>query len=177
VPDSPEDYFENCFVEPLAILKGMEDGKGAVVGLATALFLFERYWSILSPEERAKSREEQIERDFGTTPEEAATFWDVFRNGLLHLASPKQVERGKGLPPYSMRPRRDRFLTFETVEEVRTLIVDPWLFCNRVLELWKNKLGEIDANKSAPIPKRYRVDTYYFTDSPDHIEHRIVEET
>ena len=174
--DSPEEYFENCFVEPLSDLQKMKEGKGAVVALATSIFLYERYWSVLPEKERAASKTKQLVADFNVSDREAEIFWDIFRNGLLHLASPKQRDYGKSLLPYSMRPDVDQFLSIEKGAKEETLVVNPWIFTNRVVQLWKKRLDKIDSNKSAPIPKRYRIETYYYTDNPGHVEHRIVQE-
>ena len=174
--DTPEEYFKHCFVEPLDTLRRMPEGKGAVVALATALFLFERYWTVLPKPGRAQSPSDQIARDFNVSTDEAAAFWHIFRDGLLHLASPMQADRAKTWPAYSMRPKAPKFLDFEDIAGVRTLIVNPWTFCDRVLALWQTAMPAVDTNKSAPLPKRYREITDYFTNSQCPSVTRLVEE-
>lgn len=174
--DTSEEFFENCFSEPLALLREMPEGKGAVVALATSLFLYERYWSILPRDERESTRPRQLAKDFHSTEDDAKVFWDMFRNGLLHLGVPMQRKRGQPLNPYSMQPDAEHPFLVDRSDPDEKLIVNPWLFCDRVLELWTNRMEAFDTNSGAPAPKRYRVETHYFTDSPGQVEHHLVEE-
>jgi len=127
-----------------------------IIAIATSCFLYERYAvaAIKKSLKKAKTRGiiNQLMLDFGTNEQTANMFWNVIRHGILHQAMPKRREYAKDLLPYwSLRSGfKQPFKLVKDINGEDCLNVEPWLFTDRVLELWRNNLELIDQNEDFP---------------------------
>ena len=159
--------FNRWFLRPIEALKKVPDNDGALVALATACFLYERYADAVLKSTNQKMSDkkkiEQLEKDFAILHQDAKTFWDVVRNGLLHKAMPKQLNQGKKTTPDW------KFSTSYSIPiEISggALKVNPWLVVDKVLSLWKQNIHLLDQNKSFPLATIVSEQNFFTTRSP-----------
>ena len=151
-----KEAFNQWFVIPLQWLKTVPNNDGSFIALATALFLYERYFvaKLKSSGEKATEtkRTQQIARDFGVEPRKARIFWCVMRDGILHQGMPKIHEQGKKkLPDWIFHHEKSNF-AFELRElnGQPLLIVQPWLVVEKIIQLWQENLDLLEQNESFP---------------------------
>jgi len=157
--------FDRWFARPIKALKKVPNNDGALVALATACFLYERYADAALGSANQKVSEKrkikQLEKDFALSPKDAETFWDVVRNGLLHKAMPKQFNYGK---------KTDwEFSTNYSIPidiSGSTLKVNPWHVVDKVLSLWKQNIKLFDQNKNFPLATIVSEQNLFTTRSP-----------
>ena len=159
--------FDRWFLRPLKALKKVPNNDGALVALATACFLYERYTDAVLKSTNQKVSDEkkikQLEKDFVISHQDAKTFWDVVRNGLLHKAMPKQLNYGKKTSPDW------KFSTNYPISiEISggALKVNPWIVVDKVLRLWKQNIHLLDHNKSFPLATIVSEQNFFTTRSP-----------
>ncbi len=139
--------FERWYVAPLRLLEQMPNGDGGVIALATSCFLYERYaQAVRKPHLHSDAVIAQLSIDFGIASEVAETFWKSMRNGLLHSGMPNT----DCIPHW--RWQHDFWNPIEicTYEGKQELRVQPWLFMNKVLSLWRANLELLDKAGLAP---------------------------
>jgi hypothetical protein len=155
--ETPEELFELWYVQPLRNLEKISDGAGAFIALATSCFLFERYADAIienaGKKPNPKSRVQQLMTDFGVDEETADIFWKVMRNGILHKGMPKRQDYNLQLPPWRFLGEFTQPVKLCKIDEKSELQVQPWLFMNKVINLWENNLDLLDRNQKFPWAK------------------------
>lgn len=147
--EKAEKYFESWYIKPLSILESIPYGDGAFIALATSCFLYERYADAVQ-----NSVTNQLMIDFGIDQETAIIFWNVMRNGILHTGMPKQKDRSKSLPHWRFQHEFIQPIKLHKVNNLSAeLQVQPWLFMNKVIDLWQKNLRLLDDNNSFPWAK------------------------
>ena len=152
---NPRELFEVWYVKPLRVLESIPDGAGAFIALATSCFLYERYVDALVEEAGGKpnkqSRVKQLVVDFGIEEEAARIFWEVMRDGILHKGMPKRKDRSRELPPWQFHGDFNQPINLDKENDIpQELQVQPWLFMEKVINLWQENLDLLDRNNSFP---------------------------
>ncbi|MBC8354545.1 MAG: hypothetical protein H8E66_21325 [Planctomycetes bacterium] len=150
---SPNDSFDRWYKAPLQHLESLPNGDGAFVALAVSCFLYERYCVAYLKSKKAKANDAakraQLEADFSVDTDTANAFWDVIRNGFLHQGMGLQkTNKSDPLPTWSVSQSFPR-LQLDKGPPPK-LKIQPWLFRDRVIELWDARPDLIDANTSFP---------------------------
>jgi hypothetical protein len=154
--EKSEVLFHKWYVEPLRELERLPGGNGGFIALATSCFLYERYAvAVIKSAGKGKADDEtkisQFEKDFGVDKETARFFWEVIRDGLLHQAMPKQRKYGKKtLPKWAFQHDFPRPVELVDWQGQPVLKVQPWLFMNRVIELWSENMDLLEQSDSFP---------------------------
>jgi hypothetical protein len=93
---TPIQKFDNWFVRPLKILALLKDGDGAFIAFGTSLALYERFIRARLKGKKLKGTSENFREeattDLGINKEDFKIWWEIFRDGINHQASPKKVE-------------------------------------------------------------------------------------
>lgn len=93
--------FKRWFVVPFNKLKEIPNGDGAFVALSMGLFLCERYYKLEAriQDEETTSKDDQFRnkaaKDLNVNSTFFCHFWQVFRNGMQHQATPKTYTIGE----------------------------------------------------------------------------------
>lgn len=154
--NNPTELFERWFVIPLRLLEHIPSGDGGIVAFASSLYLYERYATSLIDAAGSKADKAavygQLVTDFGfSSPTDAELFWDVARNGFLHLGMGLQAGRGgAALPPWLMHGDFKLPVEFRDIQGTRVLCIQPWRFRDKVLGLFRERPDLIAHNKSFP---------------------------
>ncbi|GIK40605.1 MAG: hypothetical protein HND46_22705 [Chloroflexi bacterium] len=148
----PKALFDIWFVQPLKSLEAIPNGAGAFIALATSCFLYERYADAAIREAGSQyTVEKQLMIDFNISEETAREFWTIMRNGILHKGMPKKKDRGKNLSGWRFEGEFTQAIKLDkTNGSFQELQVQPWLFMNKVIELWQDNIDLIDRNESFP---------------------------
>lgn len=162
--ERPEVLFHKWYVEPLRVLEGLSGGHGGFIALATSCFLYERYAVAViknSPGKGKASKDAKISQlawDFDVDEQTAKFFWEVIRDGLLHQAMPKQLDRGKeALLRWEFQHDFPKPIELVCEQKQRVLRVQPWLFMHRVIELWLENMDLLEQSDSFPWANVYRL--------------------
>lgn len=151
----PAELFHRWYVAPLRALQELPNGDGGFVALAISCSLYERY-AMAVLKKRGKKRisrsdkVSQFARDCGVDEEIATAFWYVIRDGLAHAAMPKQLERGNNNLPWYVLRHDLPMISLEEQNGEAVLLIQPWLFMERVLELWHENLDLLAADDNFP---------------------------
>ncbi|MCP4366615.1 MAG: hypothetical protein GY797_00660 [Deltaproteobacteria bacterium] len=156
--EKPEVLFDRWFVQPLNKLEAIPNGDGGFIALATSCFLYERFAvATINKSGGEADRPRKIEKfmeDFNTDRGTAEAFWSVVRDGILHQGMPKQKERGtKKLPGYILHYSFPDPVKLSDWGKESALLIQPWKFMNRVIELWQDNLELLEQNLSFPWAK------------------------
>ena len=115
-----------------------------------AMPLYERY-IISKLKLKNKSTDEEsvrneIASDLNLTDGQRAVFWDMFRNGFMHEAMPKD---GKTL--WATSSEFTELPEFKTINGHDYICIDPWKFADRVLNKFIDDHRLITASESFPL--------------------------
>jgi hypothetical protein len=159
--NDPKELFERWFTIPVRLLEQIPSGDGAIVVFATCLYLYERFAKSLLDSSGKKADDSafyaQLALDFGLTGNQPQTFWDVARNGFLHQGMPKQSARSADkLPPWTMSGQFTKPVEFREMQGKTVLCIQPWLFRDRVLQLYRDRPELIAQSKSFPWASIFR---------------------
>ena len=150
-----EACFQRWFAAPFKHLETMLNGDGAFVAFAVSLALYERYAkSLLIAAKQPANGEgikKQLAADLKIPLADADEFWHIMRDGMQHQAMPQQKDRGNPLTPWLFEggfPLPVQFGTNDTGQ--RVLCVQPWLFCDFVVNLYRARPEVLHLNKSYP---------------------------
>jgi hypothetical protein len=151
----PQILFQRWFAQPLEKLKELPDGDGGFIALATSCFLYERYATATikaaGGTADTDSKIRQLETDFQIDILTAKKFWDVIRNGLLHQGMPKSSDHGNvNLPKWAFHHKFNQPIQMGKINGDDGLLIEPWRFTQRVIQLWQDNLMLIDKNDSFP---------------------------
>jgi hypothetical protein len=150
----PGRLFERWYATPLAELEKVPNGDGAFVAFSVALALYERF--ALSAIGAAGQKADpaamytRLAVDFNVMEEEAAEFWEIMRHGVQHQAMPMQRQKNKRLTPWLFNASFKQPIEFGTRAGGRVLQVQPWLFRDKVVDLYRQNTKMIDHNQSFP---------------------------
>jgi hypothetical protein len=158
----PKELFERWFIIPLRCLEQIPSGDGGIVAFATSLYLYERYAISLIDAAGQKADDDafhlQLARDFAfSNAADATLFWKVARHGFLHQGMALAQQRGVAVPLWRMHGDFKVPVEFHDVGGTRVLCIQPWLFRNRVLQLWRDRPELIAHSKSFPWASIYDV--------------------
>jgi hypothetical protein len=150
---TPKDCFDRWYKAPLQHLESLDHGDGAFVALAVSCFLYERYAVAFLKSKNAKANDdakrERLAVDFAIDAETAIAFWNVIRNGFLHQGMALQKDnKGTSFPRWSVSHDYPCIALEKAAPD--HLKIQPWLFRDRVLELWDQHAEFIDTNESFP---------------------------
>ncbi len=151
----PQVRFYNWYVQPLRVLSEIPNGDGGFIALATSCFLYERYATavLLATHGRAKTDDkiQQLANDFQIDLATATAFWRMIRDGLLHQGMPIINKQGENtLLGWAFRNEFEKPIQWGKVNGIDALLIQPWLFTQRVVQLWQENLTLIDKNSSFP---------------------------
>jgi hypothetical protein len=154
MPD-PLTLFERWYAAPLAVLETVPNGDGAFVAFSVSLTLYERFARSALKAAGLKANDEALHArladDFAIVKTEATEFWNVMRHGMQHQAMPMQRQHGGAtLTPWRFHGDFPRPIQFGSQEGSRLLQVQPWLFRDVVLKLYRGSPQLIDQNQSFP---------------------------
>ncbi|MFA5872703.1 MAG: hypothetical protein WC832_01940 [Anaerolineales bacterium] len=94
---SPLDKFERWYVHPLKVLLQIENGDGGFIAFGATLALYERYIRAKLKTKSIKGSPENFRKeasdDLGVKQYDFQIWWEIFRDGINHQASPKHVRR------------------------------------------------------------------------------------
>jgi hypothetical protein len=150
---TPKELFDCWYAIPLKYLEGLPNGTGAFVALAVSCFLYERYATAYLKDNgksaNDKNRIKQLASDFQVDENTANAFWNVVRNGFLHQGMGLQKNnQGGSFPEWAVS---HDFPCIALEEGSPGLLkIQPWLFRDRVLELWERRPDLIEKNDSFP---------------------------
>jgi hypothetical protein len=155
------ELFERWFVVPLRHLEQIRSGDGAIIAFTSSLYLYERFARSLLDASGKKADDaafhSQLVSDFGfSSTSDAELFWHVARNGFLHQGMPLQAGRGAAtLPCWRMTAEYQKPVEFCDVHGKRVLCIQPWLFRDRVLGMFRDRPDLIAHSKSFPWASIY----------------------
>lgn len=152
-PSTAKQHFDRWYKAPLKMIESLENGDGAFVALAVSCFLYERYCVAYLRSKNTKATDTakltQLAADFSISEDTAEAFWKVIRNGFLHQGMGLQKSTASvPLPTWSVSHEFQR-IELETAP-IAHLKIQPWLFRDRVFELWDAHPELIDSNASFP---------------------------
>ncbi len=151
----PRISFQKWYAIPLAKLSELPNGDGGFVALATSSFLYERYAvAVIKATGKKADRDAKIRQlaaDFQIDLPVAQAFWDVIRDGMLHQGMPKVSEHGQtNLPKWVFHNDFPLPIQMGKANGDDALLIQPWLFTQRVVQLWQENLSLIEKNGSFP---------------------------
>jgi hypothetical protein len=167
----PQVRFYNWYVQPLKILSEIPNGDGGFIALATSCFLYERYATVVLMETHGRAKTDdkiqQLADDFQIDLATATAFWRMIRDGLLHQGMPIIDEQGGGkLPSWGFHDGFKKPIQQGKLNGVDALLIQPWLFTQRVIQLWQENLTLIDNARYFPWADVIDFIVQY-NDSPD----------
>ena len=157
---NPKELFERWFVVPLHLLEHVPSGDGAIVAFTSSLYLYERYAKSLIDASKHKADDTafyaQLVGDFRFSHvNDAKLFWNVARNGFLHQGMAMVQQHGAELPPWLFSADFKAPVEFLDIRGTRVLCIQPWLFRDRVLGLFRDRPELIAHSKSFPWASIY----------------------
>ena len=153
--------FQRWFVNPLEKLRAERSGDGGFVALAVSCFLYERYARAIIKEGEPKRTDQcihtddiakQLMHDLGLQDEQLCNdFWTAIRHGLAHHAMPQlQNDKGEPLPRWRLSAEYKSPVQLDTCCGDKIIGVQPWLFMDKILELWQQRPDLIKKDEAAP---------------------------
>jgi len=158
--------FETWFVRPLEGL----DQDGGWVALLVALPLYERLIRARLGLKNEKPNNQLIyaavASDLHLSVDQARNFWDIFRNGLMHAAMPKEED---GKPKYMLTSRslgEPRFV-YHKKSDQNVILIEPIAFKNWVLQQYLDQPRLIAQSQHFPWPQIQEYDHDDFEESEE----------
>jgi hypothetical protein len=151
----PQTSFHKWFVSPLRVLSEIPNGDGGFVALATSCFLYERYATAVLMETRGRAKTDdkiqQLAIDFQLDLATATAFWQMIRDGLLHQGMPiVDEQRNSKLLSWGFHNDFKKPIQQGKLDGADALLIQPWLFAQRVIQLWQENLTLIDKARCFP---------------------------
>jgi hypothetical protein len=148
------ELFKRWYVEPIEKLKELPKGAGGWVAFMVALALYERLTKTkLKLKEKPANPDnvrQEMANDLDLSLDDQKTFWDMFRNGLLHGAMP-EVGPKAGLTHYWLDSSFSGRPQFIKKDGVPIVCIDPWKFADRVLKAFLSDPKLIMTSNSYPL--------------------------
>jgi hypothetical protein len=145
-PESPNfEHFIRWFVIPFHTLKNVPSGDAAFVAFSIGFSLCERYHRIESKTQDDWKQTDEFKnfaaKHLDVNPNFFSDFWDVFRNGVQHQASPKwrKGDKKAGRKPYKWAidaafPHKPILAKNEKNEDV--ICINPWAFTEHYISIF-----------------------------------------
>jgi hypothetical protein len=163
--------FSRWFVVPYKKLKEISDGDGAFLALSMGLFLCERYYKYEAKiqDEEGTSKDDlfrnKAAKDLNVNTTFFCHFWQVYRNGMQHQASPKTYKIGKITYKWSFDTEYEAHPMYFDKDGFRIICLNPWKFTDFMIQKILTKpaclkesmiyeLGRIREKDPAFKPKR-----------------------
>lgn len=139
------EYFLRWFVIPFQTLKNIPHGDAAFVAFSICFSLCERYHRIESKTQDDHKQTDKFKccaaKHLGVNAKFFFDFWDVFRNGVQHQASPKwrKGDPKAGRKPYKWAidgdfPHKPILAKNEKNEDV--ICINPWTFTEHYISVF-----------------------------------------
>jgi hypothetical protein len=149
-PNAPI-LFARWFTNAVNILRVLPNGDGGIAAFMITLPLVERAAIGKLKKAGLECSEENKKNKIGellglTDTHQRSIFWDMFRNGFMHLGMPldgKTKWRFSG--GYGEKPE------LKEIEGVKCFCLDPWKFADGVLALYQSEPDLIVGSESAPL--------------------------
>lgn len=167
---SSQELFTRWVETPIAVLRKIPRGDGALAALAISLGLYERF--IKSVLHKAgtpgtpENFDKEVSADLGISADIARRFWNGYRLGLMHAFQPKNYVQNEGRGDawgWDMA-EGEGYEAFPTVEKkadkLFILRLDPWKFTEHVLERWRknpvlmDEIKEFAFGKIQPVEQK-----------------------
>jgi hypothetical protein len=146
----PIERFTRWYRNPITKLKELPNGDGGFAAFIIALPLYERYivskLKLEGKETNQDSIKTEISADLNLTDDQRKIFWEMFRNGFLHGAMPKD-----GRTQWLTSAEFTAYPEFKTIEDRNYVCIDPWKFADRILDEYYNNTDLITASESFPL--------------------------
>lgn len=137
-PINPQQKFEDWFARPLSTLATLKDGDAAFVAFGMSLALYERFIKAKLKKNMQEGTPANFKtaaaEDLGITRDDFSIWWEIFRDGINHQASPKKVKKS-GIEykwafsaSYPAIPKR----------VVDCFQVNPWGFADLVISKYRS---------------------------------------
>jgi hypothetical protein len=132
--------FIRWFVIPVAKLKEIPNGDGAFLAMSVGFFLCERYYKEKAKLENAEdcSLDDRFRnkaaKDLGVNPEFFLHFWQVYRNGMQHQATPKKYKTKDYNYRWSISSDYHEIPMYYDKDGFRVICIDPWKFCDLMIQ-------------------------------------------
>ena len=163
--------FNRWFVAPYNKLKELPNGDGAFVALSMGLFLCERYYKTEAriQDEEGTSKDAQFRvkaaKDLNVNSTFFEHFWQVFRNGMQHQATPKTYKVGTITYKWRFDADYEAHPMYFDKGPHRIICLNPWKFTDFMIrkilakpvclkKSVKYELGRIKPNDPANKPVR-----------------------
>jgi hypothetical protein len=155
--------FIRWFVVPLSTLKAIPNGDGAFVAMSIGCFLCERYYRSVTGTQDDYRKTDYIKaaaKDLKVDGPFFAAFWDIFRNGVQHQATPKAASRADGnanrVKHYKWRISSDydAIPTRYFSRGFSVICLDPWKFAELMISKFLNepsRLSEVSTHSFGDI--------------------------
>jgi hypothetical protein len=129
--------FTRWFIIPLNTLKMIPDGDGAFIALSIGCLLCERYYRIATNTQEIQSGtqfQNAAAADLNVNQEFFRNFWNVYRHGVQHQATPKTFSASDG-PTYKWSISADfKAIPTRCIRDGVTIIcLDPWKFADSMV--------------------------------------------
>jgi hypothetical protein len=148
------ELFERWYATPLAELEKIRNGDGAFVAFGVALALYERFArsaiDAVGKKADTAAMYERLAADFNITEAEATEFWEIMRHGVQHQAMPMQKQKNKPLTQWLFNGSFQQPIEFGTHSGKRVLQVQPWLFRDKVIDLYRRNPEMINHSQAFP---------------------------
>jgi hypothetical protein len=153
MPDSSEFLFYRWFTSAVNVLRLLPRGDGGIAAFMITLPLVER-----AAIGRLKLRGKECGKDNAnvkteigvmlglTDAHQRSVFWDMFRNGFMHLGMPLD-----GKTKWLFSGDYGNLPVFQDIKGTRCICLDPWKFADYILGLYHAEPKLITASESAPF--------------------------
>ena len=147
------ELFIRWFVVPLQTLKTIPNGDGAFIALSIGIFLCERYYrSVGNTQDNHNdySFKKLAAKDLKVDKAFFDAFWDIFRNGMQHQATPKAAPhtdyatkittnyKWRISGSYKAIPTKRKHKKYTVIK------IDPWKFADSMVSKFLNNAPELD---------------------------------
>jgi hypothetical protein len=163
--------FVRWFVIPYRKLQEIPNGDGAFLALSMGLFLCERYYKMEAKiqDEEGTSKDDQFRnkaaKDLNVNAKFFGHFWQVYRNGMQHQATPKTYEIDGITYKWSFDAEYEAHPMYFDKDGFRIICLNPWKFTDFMIHKILKKpaclkksvvyeLGRIREKDPALKPKR-----------------------
>lgn len=149
------ELFSRWVIEPLSVLRKIDNGDGAFAALAMAFGLYERYIESKLHAELGKAPEDQryifASQDFDglVSADDFKAFWEMYRVGIQHHFQPKSFTKSKDNSNWGWDISSEKgYKKYPTINEspkgTFEIQIDPWLFVDHILLRWSQSPELID---------------------------------
>ena len=162
----PEFLRRRWFDQPLDVIEcggQIPEGNGAIIALMAVFPLYERYLcSVRRQPGYGSDHWKCLADDTGLNGQDAAMFWNVFRDGLLHTAmffenseKARDPKKTWTLPKVSLGGEHPALPVFRLSQKGERVIClnpwNPWGFVKHVLDKYRTDPGLLTRDADSPL--------------------------